>query len=133
MMSLVTFDNVDIISQTPISHDFRTESGNNEVTKNHYYTVSGNGFVVVTASVETTGGTSDYGTSRIYIYCNDVLITFGYDRLAVANTENQGGGASATIPVTDGDVIHVQAYQSKNGAKTFRYYCLAVGCTVTYS
>ena len=132
-MSFITFESSDLIKDVPISHTFNTESGSNEVTKNHTYTVSGDGFVVVTASVETTGSTNDYGTSRIYIYHNDVLITFGFNRLAVANTENQGGSASATIPVSNGDTIKVQAYQSKNGAKTFRYYCLAVGCTVTYS
>ena len=132
-MALVTFDNRDLNKDISISHTFDTESGNNEVTKTHSYTVSGNGFVVVTASVQTTGSTSDYGTSRVQIYRNDVLITFGYNRLATANTENQGGAASATILVNDGDVIKVQVYQSKNGAKTFRYYCLAVGCTVTFS
>ena len=132
-MSLKTFDDRDIKYEIPISHDLHTESGSGTTTKNHTYTVSGNGFVVVTASIQCTGSTNDYGTSRVDIYLNDVLMAHGYNRLTTSNTEGQGGAASITMQVVNGDIIKITAYQSKAGAKTFRYYCLAVGCTVIYA
>ena len=131
-MSLKTFDDRDVSFDVTISNDFHTESGSGTTTKNHTYTVSGNGFVVVTASIQCTGSTSDYGTSRVDISLNGVSVAHGYNRITTANTEGQGGAASATVQVMDGDIINIQAYQSKAGAKTFRYYCLAIGCTVTY-
>ena len=125
-MPLLTFDNREIKTQLPFSHDYRTDTGNNSTTKHHYYTIQGDGYVVVTISVECTGSTSDYGSTLCYVYLNNSLKSFGYNRVTTANTENQGGITSVGLEVKSGDVIHVQIDQTKNGAKTFRYYCFCV-------
>ena len=131
-MPLKTFDDRNIELTSNISHVFHTDSGSGNVSKTHYFDITGNGFVVVTASVRCTGSTNDYGTSSARIFLNGERIAQGYNRLTVANTEEQGISISAGLQVADGDVVEVGISQTKNGAKTFLYYCLCVGCTATY-
>lgn len=131
-MPLVTFDDRNVELTNNISHVFQTTSGSNNTSQTHYFDIEGDGFVVVTASVQCTGSTNDYGSSYGQIYQNGTIIVHNYNRLTTGNTENQGIELSAGIQVSDGDVIQMSLSQTKNGAKTFRWYILCVGCTATY-
>lgn len=131
-MPLVTFDDRNVEQESNISHVFETTTGSGNTSQVHYFDIEGDGFVIVTCSVQTTGSTSDYGSSYGDIYLNSTVIVHNYNRLTTANTENQGIELSAGIQVSDGDEIQCRLTQTKNGAKTFRWYCLCVGCTATY-
>ena len=104
-MPLKTFDDRNIQLTDQISHVFQTTSGSGNISQVHYFDIEGDGFVIVTCSVQTTGSTSDYGSSYGQIYLNSDVIVHNYNRLTTANTENQGIELSAGIQVSDGDVI----------------------------
>lgn len=131
-MAIVTFDNTDIKTQYPFSYVLRTDTGSGNITKTHGFTVHGNGFVVVTISV-ATDSTSDYGSTLLYIWLNGYIKAFNYNRLTSSASQPQGGTLSVGLQVSDGDTISTQIDQTKNGSKTFRYYCFCVNCTVTYT
>lgn len=129
----ITFDNRNISLAGQISNVYQYETANGNTHKQHTFTISGDGFVVVTASVRCTGSTNDYGSSYGYIEKGGYRIVHNYNRLTTANTEQQGIEVCAGMQVSNGDVITVDLTQTKNGAKTFYYYCLCVGCTATYA
>ena len=131
-MALTTFDDRKIEAQQPFSYVLFTDTGNNSVTKSHGFTVHGDGFVVVTISV-ATDSTNDYGSTLLYIWLNGYIKAFNYNRLTSGMAQGQGGTLSVGLQVSDGDSITTQIDQTKNGSKTFRYYCFCVNCTVTYS
>lgn len=132
-MPLRTFDDRNIQLTDQISQVYNYESASGNTTKTHTYTISGDGFIVLTASVRCTGSTSDYGSSYGYIEKGGYRYAHNYNRLTAANTEQQGIEVCAGIQVSDGDVVTVYLAQTKNGAKTFYYNCLCVGCTATFS
>lgn len=135
-MPLKTFDDRNIQLTDQISHVFQTDSGTNNVTKTHYFDISGDGFVVVSQSVRKYGSVSDYGSSYgdIYVTMNgtEQRVAHSYNRLTTANTEEQGLSMSIGLQVSDGDTIRMYLAQTTNGSKSFYYYILCIGCTATY-
>ena len=137
-MALITFDDKVTNIPLPMSYDFQTDTASGEKTLYHYYTVSGDGFVIVSASV-ITDSTSSYGSSYGYINQKGVndsaytTIVYNYNRLPSSLGQAQGVSMTAGIQVSDGDTLQMRITQTKGGSKTFMYSCLCYGCTVTYS
>ena len=129
-MALITFDDKVTNIPLPMSYDFQTDTASGEKTLYHYYTVSGDGFVIVSASV-ITDSTSSYGSS--YGYINQKGVIYNYNRLPSSLGQAQGVSMTAGIQVSDGDTLQMRITQTKGGSKTFMYSCLCYGCTVTYS
>lgn len=132
-MPLKTFDDRNIQLTDQIAHSFNTATSSGEGSLSHTYTVSGSGFVVVSQSVRRTGSATTYGSSYGDIFLNSQRVSHQYNRLTTSNAEEHGLAMSIGLQVSDGDVISMNITQTSGGSKTFYYYCLCVGCTVTFS
>lgn len=118
-----------IPSLSPVLHnDDTSTSGNTAVTK--AYTVSGNGFIIITASI-WSDDTSDTGTTYTSISLNNNTICADGNRLSTAANIHVGACSTIAIPVSSGDSIGISAVCSKNGSKSIFRNFLCFGCTVS--
>ena len=130
-MPLKTFDDRNVEMLSKMSLVSRTTSGSGETSQTHYFDITGDGFVIITASVRTDT-TSSYGSTMITIWHNGNAVGYGYNRWGSNISQRQGGSDTVTLQVADGDVIQMQIEQTKGGSKTHWWSCLCFGCTATY-
>lgn len=138
-MSLITFENM-VPPETafPMSYDYHDATVSGSTTRYQYYTVSGSGFVIVTACVRSDT-TNSYGSSYGTIGLKKseessyTTLVYNYNRVPSSLAQRQGMSNTIGIQVDDGDVIRMQITTTKSGSKLFMYNCLCFGCTVTYS
>lgn len=130
-MPLVTFDDRNVNELENISLVSKSTTGSGETSQTHYFDITGNGFVVVTASVRTDT-TSSCGSTMITIWHNGTAVGYGYNRWGSNLNQRQGGSATVTLQVSNGDTIQMQIEQTKGGSKTHWWSCLCFGCTATY-
>ena len=93
------------------------------------YTVSGNGVVIVCASIVSYA--SDYGQYTAAIYHNGTLIMGAGSRYDTSNAAGFGAAAAAPIVVANGDKIRIALQNTKAGAKSVFRRFLCFGCTVS--
>ena len=132
-MPLVTFDDRDVNEDflNKISHVSQSTTASGESSQTHYFDITGSGYVVVTASVRTDT-TSSYGSTMITIWHNGTAVGYGYNRWGSSLNQRQGGSATVTLKVSNGDTIQMQIEQTKGGSKTHWWSCLCFGCTASY-
>lgn len=95
------------------------------------YTVSGNGVIVVFASI-LSDTTEDYGTWQARIYHNSTCIMGEGTRFTTAYNQIFGASTSAPIQVSNGDTIRVFLYNTKGGRKDgYRRFLCFGGCSVS--
>lgn len=110
-------------------HTIITDNGSGtENTVNKTYTVKGNGFVIVFASMYCTA--DSYGWYRAAIYHNENRVMGSGNRWDSANTGKFGKATACPIMVSDGDTIRIWLYNSKSGTKYHRRRFLCFGCLV---
>lgn len=107
--------------------DNTSSSSQNEVSKE--YTVTGDGFVIVTGSIMSTNA-SDTGTTRARIFLNNTLAAGDGSRLTSATDIFIGACATVPLAVANGDTIKINVYCTKNGSHTINRKFLCFGCTV---
>lgn len=118
-----------IKSTLPTEFTDNTETTqNSRITKS--YTVSGNGFVMVTASI-MTDTTSDVGSMSAYVLRNNEYIAYDANRLTVAASEKLGASVTVAVKVINGDVLTISLAATKNGSKNLFRRFLCFGCSVS--
>lgn len=105
-----------------------TTTSSSTVSKN--FTVSGNGYVVVSISVQTDAE-NDYGSTSAIITKNGATLAVCTHRLTAANTLRLAANACIGVTVSDGDIIGTELVSTKNGSKTLYRNFLCFGCTVS--
>ena len=105
-----------------------TATGNTNNETN--FTVSGNGFVYVSASIYTDI-TSDTGTVRTVISAGGRTYAQNQGTIDYARGYVIGSNASCMVPVSNGNVIKIILQCTKNGTKTMVDNLMCFGCTVT--
>lgn len=103
-----------------------TGNTNNETE----FTVSGNGFVYVSASIYSDS-TSDTGIIRTIISAAGHTYAQNQGTIDYARGYVIGSNASCMIPVSNGDVIKILLQSTKGGTKTMIQNLMCFGCTVT--
>lgn len=129
-MPLVTFDDRNATDLLNVNTYNTTTTGTNNVTQNKYWEVVGDGIAIVSVSMNTNS-VSDTGSMRSYIYLNGNTVAINGNRFVSATSEVQACNASIALQVSDGDKIRAQQVTTKNGAKTFYWNVLCIGCSVT--
>lgn len=108
-----------------------TSSSASTATFDKTYTVSGNGVIVVFASI-LSDATSDYGTWQAQIFHNGTIISGSGTRWGTNIDYKVGAEASTAIEVSDGDTIRIYLYITKNGTKYgYRRFLCFGGCSVS--
>lgn len=115
------------ILPTEFTDNTETEQ-NSRITKS--YTVSGNGFVIVTASI-MTDTTKDTGTMSAYVLRNNDYIAYDANRLTVEVPEKLGASVTVAVKVINGDVLTIALAATKNGSKNLFRSFLCFGCSVS--
>lgn len=105
-----------------------TTTSGNTVSKN--FTVSGNGYIVVSISVQTDS-TNDTGTTGASITKNGATLAACIHRLSAANAAILAANACIGVTVSDGGIIGTALFSTKNGTKTLYRNFLCFGCTVS--
>ena len=113
---------------TPVYFEDNTSSSaQTQVSKE--YTVTGDGYVIVTGSIMSTNA-SDTGTTHARVYLNNVLVAGDGSRLTSSTDIYIGACASTPLSVSNGDTIKIIVYCTKNGSHTINRRFLCFGCTV---
>ena len=105
-----------------------TTTSGSTVSKN--FTVSGNGYVVVSISVQTDTG-NDYGSTSAIITKNSATLAVCTHRSNVANPVRLAANACVGVTVSNGDIIGTELVSTKDGSKTLYRNFLCFGCTVS--
>lgn len=105
---------------------------NTSVTVTKTITVSGAGFVIVSASMSTSGGT--YGTHYAKIEKGSTLIAYQGERFDTNQSGQFGANACAVAQVSNGNTLKATLYSSRyQSGNTYEALLnvLAFGCTVS--
>lgn len=118
-----------IPSSSPTEYtDSETTSLSTAISKT--YTVSGNGYIIATASIYTDS-TSDTGNTYCIIYKNGNVMFGQAISIDTARAYVQGAGGSIAFTVSNGDTVELYCRSTKSGSKTIRRTVLAFGCTLS--